>query len=273
MGQNLGQSLGQNLGGVVEPMTTVSKKSAKETRFFLVMAVIMSIVIVAGFTVQLVMGRSSFDAPWPYHVHGVIFMAWIGLYLAQHVTIFSGNLTLHARLGRLAYGFVPIMVAAGTMIMIVVAQRTGGPFFFHVSEFLWSNIALVWCFGALTWWALRARRYSGWHRRLMLCAMAILTGPGIGRLLPAPLMIPHAWTIITLTTFIWPVIGMIADYRRDGRIHPAYYWGLGIYVAVFVISVAIAHTGPGMEATQWLIAGTPGAERPIEPFLPPDFNM
>ncbi len=248
-------------------------KPRSDTRFFWIMAIIMSLVIVAGFTLNLVMGRSSFDAPWTYHAHAVIFMSWIGLYLAQHYTIHTGKYAQHARLGQVAYGLVPLMVAAGTMIMIVVAQRTGGPFFFHVSEFLWSNIAVMWCFGGLALWALRRRRYTGWHRRLMLCAMAILTGPGLGRLLPLPFMIPHAWTITTMVTMIWPVIGMIADWRRDGRIHPAYYWGLGLYFGVFVLSTAIAHTGPGMAVTEWLIEGTAGAERPIEAFLPPDFTL
>ena len=237
------------------------------------MAWIMSLVIVAGFSIQLAMGRSSFAVPWPYHVHGVIFMSWIGLYLAQHMSISRGNKALHARLGKLAYVMIPLMVAAGTLIMIIVARRTGGPFFFHVSEFLWSNLALVWLFGGLAWWSLKSRRYTGWHRRLMLCAMAILTGPGLGRLLPAPLMIPHSWTIITLSTMIFPVIGIIADLRKNGRVHPAYWWGLGLYIAVFGVSVAIAHTAPGMAATEWLIEGTPGAERPMEAFLPPDFSM
>lgn len=237
------------------------------------MAVIMSLVIVAGFSVQLAMGRSSFAVPWPYHAHGVIFMSWIGLYLTQHLTIASGNHALHAQLGKLAYALVPLMVAAGSFIMIVVAQRTGGPFFFHVSEFLWSNLAFLWLFGGLAWWALRRRRYTGWHRRLMLCAMTILTGPGLGRLLPLPLMIPHSWTITVLSTMIFPVIGMIADWRREGRVHPAYIWGLGIYAAVFVLSIAISHTELGMAVTEWVIEGTPGAERPMEPFLPPGFSM
>lgn len=242
-------------------------------RFFTVMAVIMSIVIVAGFSVNLAMGRSSFAVPWPYHVHGVIAMSWIGLYVAQHLSINSGNRELHIKLGKLAYLLVPAMVAAGTLIIIVVARRTGGPFFFHVSEFLWSNIALVWLFGGLAWWALRSRRYTGWHRRLMLCAMAILTGPGLGRLLPLPLMIPHAWTITTLATMVFPVIGMIADWRRTGRAHPAYLWGLGLYLAVFVVSVAVSHTEVGMAVTEWVIEGTPGAERPMEAFLPEGFSM
>ena len=245
----------------------------ENTRFFTVMAVIMSVTIVAGFSVQLGFGRSSFAVPWSYHLHGVIFMGWIGLYLAQHLSIGAGNRTLHASLGKLAYLFIPAMLATGTLIMVVVARRNGGPFFFNVSEFLWSNVMVLWCFGALAFWALRRRRYTGWHRRLMLCAMAILTGPGLGRLLPAPLFMPNSWLIITLCTFIWPVIGMIADKRSRGSVHPAYWWGLGAYVGTFAVSMALAFSPLGYAVTEWLIAGTPGAERPMEPFWPEGFEM
>ena len=117
------------------------------------------------------------------------------------------------------------------------------------------------------------RRYTGWHRRLMLCAMAILTGPGLGRLLPLPLMIPNAWTITVMVTMIFPVIGMVADKRAQGRVHPAYWWGLGIYAGVFLLSLALAYSPFGIGLTEQLIAGTPGAERPMEAFLPPGFTM
>ncbi len=247
--------------------------SAENTRFFAIMAFVMSAVIVAGFSLNLAMGRSSFDVPWPYHVHGVIFMGWIGLYLAQHTSIATGHRQLHRKLGQAAYLFVPAMVVTGTLIMIVVARRTGGPFFFHVSEFLWSNVLLLWCFGGLAWWALRRRRYTGWHRRLMLCAMTILTGPGIGRLLPLPLLIPNAWVITTAATMVFPLIGMIHDWRKRGSVHPAYVWGLGIYIAVFLVGLLIGNSEIGIAATQSLIEGTAGAERPMEPFLPPGFTM
>ena len=237
------------------------------------MAWIMCGVIVAGFSIHLAFGRSTFDVPWPYHLHGVIFMGWVGLYLTQHMLIGAGNRKAHASLGKLAALFIPAMLATGTYVMIVVAQRTGGPFFFHKSEFLWSNIMVLWCFGGLAAWSLARRRYTGWHRRLMLCAMAVLTGPGLGRLLPAPLMIPNSWLIITLVTFIWPVIGMIADKRSRGSVHPAYWWGLGAYVVTFAVSMLIAYSGFGIGVTEWVVEGTPGAERPMEPFLPPDFSL
>ena len=245
----------------------------EQTRFFLVMAVAMALVIVGGFTLQLAMGRSSFAVPAAYHLHAVVFMGWIGIYLAQHVTAARGQWRLHAGFGRIAYLWIALMLAFGSVLMVGVARRTGGPFFFHVSEFLWSNMMLLWCFGGLAFWALRRQRHTGWHRRLMLCAMAILTGPGLGRILPLPLMIPHAWTITTLVTMVFPLIGMVADKRATGRVHPAYAWGLGIYAAVFVLSLLLAYSEPGMEITRAVIVGTPGELRPMEAFLPPGFAM
>ena len=165
------------------------------------------------------------------------------------------------------------MVAAGCTIMIFVARRTGGPFFFNVSEFLIGNLVGVMTFGGLAWWALRIQRYTGWHRRLMLVAMSILTGPGIGRLLPMPLLIPNAWTISFCVTLIFPVIGMVADKRKFGRVHPAYWWGMGILIGSFAASMVLAFSPAGYAIPNWVIAGTPGAERPIGAYLPPGFTM
>lgn len=257
-------------------MATISDHSPKatdETVFFRNMAWVMSLIIIAGFSLNLVMGRSSFDAPIAYHLHAVIFMIWVALYLAQHISIAAGNRTLHISLGRLAYIWVPAMMIMGSVVLIVVTRRTGGPFFFNVSEFLISNIALLWTFGGIAWWALRVRRHSGWHRRLMLCGMAILAGPGVGRLVPMPLLIPYAWTSVIVLTWMFPLVGMIHDKRRNGHVHPAYWWGLGIYAAVFALSMALAYSPAGYTFTEWVIAGTPGAERPMEPFLPPGFTM
>jgi len=103
--------------------------------------------------------------------------------------------------------------------------------------------------------------------------MAVLTGPGLGRLLPLPLLIPNAWVITICTTFLFPLVGMAADIRATGRVHPAYLWGVGVYAAVFAASMALAYTPLGYAFTEWMIAGTAGAQRPMEAFLPPGFAM
>lgn len=243
-----------------------------ERRFYMIMAFVMVATIVAGFSLNLAMGRSSFAAPIAYHAHAVVFMGWIALYLAQAISIATGRRALHIRLGRLAYLWVPLMVALGITIMVTVARRNGGPFFFAINEFLISNVAMLLCFAGLAMWALRARRHSGWHRRLMFCAMAILTGPGLGRLLPMPLLIPNAWTVVILSTLTFPAIAMVADWRRHGSIHPALLWGAGLNLGTFAGSMVLAYSPLGYALTRMIIAGTPGAERPMGAFLPPGFT-
>lgn len=244
-----------------------------DRRFYLIMALAMSAIIVAGFSLNIAMGRSNFAVPAIYHAHAIVFMGWLALWVAQAVTIATGRRALHIRLGKIAYLWIPLMVAMGTAIMVAVARRTGGPFFFAVNEFLISNIAGVLCFGGLALWSLRIRRHSGWHRRLMFSAMVVLVGPGLGRLLPLPLLIPNAWTISFVATLIFPAIAMVADRRRYGWVHPALLWGTGINVAAFVGSLLLAHSALGYAITDAVIAGTPGAERPMEAFLPPGLAL
>jgi hypothetical protein len=89
-----------------------------DTRFFMIMALVMCAVTVSGFVLNLALGRSSFAAPVTVHAHGILFIGWIGLYAAQAVGIASGNVALHRQLGRAAYLFIPAMMVAGTAVMV-----------------------------------------------------------------------------------------------------------------------------------------------------------
>lgn len=243
-----------------------------ERRFFLIMAVAMAATIVGGFALNLGMGRSSFAVPLAFHIHAFIFMGWVALYLAQAYTIATGRRAQHIQLGKFAYVWIPAMIAAGCTIVVVSARRNGGPFFFALNEFVVSNPMLLLCFGGLALWSLAQRRNTGWHRRLMLVAMAVLTGPGLGRLLPMPL-IPHPWIVANAATLIFPAIAIVADLRRRGKVHPAYWWGAGIYIGTFVLSMVIAYSPLGYAFAERLVIGSPGAERPMAAYVPPGFAM
>jgi len=240
-----------------------------ERNFFRIMAIIMAAIIVAGFATNLALGRSTFAVPAVYHIHAFIFFSWVALYVAQNWLIAANNVKLHIRLGMLAYGWAPLMVIMGFVIMITSLRRSGAPFFFDQNEFMFSNSLLLVLFCALVIVALRRRRYSGWHRRLMFTAMSILTGPGLGRLLPTPLLMPHAWRILILVTLLFPAIGMIADKRRHGRVHPAWFWGVGAILATQIVADVVAYSPWGTRLTQTVVAGSPGASRPMAAFLPP----
>lgn len=250
----------------------VSAEMAERRTFFVLIGA-MAATIVAGFSLNIVTGRSSFGAPPIVHAHGIVFMGWLALALAQGYTIATGRRALHIKLGQLAYLWIPAMVILGIAVMVNSARTAGGPFFFALNEFLVSNVSLLLGFAGIALWALRRRRHEGWHRRLIIVAMAILTGPGIGRLLPMPLLMPWSWTITFVVTLIFPAIAMIVDLRRHGRVHPAYKWGTGVFVGVFVGSMLIAYSPIGYAITEAVVAGTPGSERPMEAFIPPGFAM
>ncbi len=54
---------------------------AGDERFFVGAAIAMTLVIIAGFSTQLVMGRSTFYSPPLVHAHAIIFMGWVTIYL------------------------------------------------------------------------------------------------------------------------------------------------------------------------------------------------
>ena len=242
----------------------------REHRFFFIMACAMAAVLVAGFSLSIAMRRSNFGEPVLIHVHAVTFFGWVVLYLLQTGLVSSGSVHLHKRLGWLSLAWVPAMVVLGTAITIFVERSHGAPFFFDQNEFLFGNPIGILCFAGVVGVAVYNRRRTAWHSRLMLCAMASITGPGFGRLLPLPFLIPWSWWLASVVfPSIFIIIGMIADKRRIGRVHPAYLYGLGALVGSQLVADAIAYSPVGYAATRAVIAGTPGAERPMRGYLPP----
>lgn len=247
----------------------VSTRSRAEARFSFVSACAMSAIIVGGFSLNIFLGRSSFHVPLIVHLHAVVMMGWIGIYLIQNTLIFTENVALHRRLGWVAIMWMPWVLVVGLLITRHSLQSYGGPPFFDQNQFLISNPLYLVCFFGLTLCAVRVRRNSAWHRRLLFCAFAMLIGPGLGRIVPTPLLIPYAWYLTELLpAVLLPVIGMVADKRIHGRIHPAWSVGIAAVVITQLVADIIAYSPIGYRFTEWFLAGSPGAERAVEAFFP-----
>jgi hypothetical protein len=234
------------------------------------MACVMAALIVAGFAFNIAMGRSSFDVPWLVHVHAWVMMGWVGLYLTQNALIFGNNIAAHRRLGWLSVVWLPAILIMGVLITTWSVRARGGPPFFDQNQFLFSNPLQIFVVVALAATAVTVRRDTGWHRRLMFFAFAMLTGPGIGRLLPSPYLIPYAWYLeAVLPPILFAGVAMLADKRRHGRVHPAWFVGLAAILGMQILADLIAYSDWGVAFTEQFVAGTPGAERTMEAFFPP----
>lgn len=255
-------------------MTTLAQQpplfpSVGDERFFLRSAIVMAAIIVAGFSLQLAMGRSTFASPVRVHAHAILFMGWVAIYVAQNVFVATGRMSLHRRLGWLAAVWMIPMVVSGFFVTAMMVRNGNAPFFFQPLQFLIFDPVTITGFAGLTIAAILLRRRTEWHRRLHFCGMALLLAPAFGRLLPLPLMQPWAWEATFAVCLLFPLAGVWADVRRSGRVHPAWHWGIGATVATFVVTQALTYSPAGLAIYEAVTAGTPGANvAPLE-FPPP----
>lgn len=245
-----------------------SAPAQRDDGFFRTSAFAMALTIVAGFSLQFAAGRSSFSAPPLVHAHALVFMGWVAIYLSQSVLATSGGLRLHRRLGWFAAAWMIPMLILGCAVTLALVRGARVPFFFTPLQFIALDIFSLFAFVGLMIAGIVNRRRTDWHRRLNFCAMTLLLGPGVGRLLPMPFLIPWAFEATVIAVLVFPVAGMIADVRRAGKIHPAWHWGMAVILGHAAVTELFTHTNVGVPLYNAITAGTPGATvAPLE--LPP----
>src|SRR6185436_10462553 len=108
---------------VLRPPTAISRRRA-ERIFFTGMAVLILITVFAGFS------RTFFLRPYFQNqrliplliVHGILFSAWIGLFITQTTLIATKRTRTHMRLGVAGGVLVVLMILVGSFTAIVRAK-------------------------------------------------------------------------------------------------------------------------------------------------------
>lgn len=251
-----------------DSMNGAAGRAAAEP-FFFRMALGMALLIVTAFSMQWLLGRSSFGARPMVHAHAIVYMGWTLLFTAQSWLGARGSVVWHRRLGWIAVAWTGLMIIMAFAITVDVTRRGIAPFFFQPQLFLIANPLTVAGFLALFAMAIANRRRTDWHRRLHMGAMALLLGPAFGRLLPMPLLMPHAFEIGVAAGLVVPIIGAWRDHRQSGRIHPAWWRAFAAFAIVLVLIEAIVWSPLGDAIYAWVAAGTPGAHVDPLGFPPP----
>lgn len=128
-----------------------------------------------------------------------------------------------------------------------------------------SNIAL---FFALSATAVANVSRPGWHKRLMMCASAVVLVPAFARMIAVlidgrPLGTPAGASppgvpemVLRPAAMVTPLIAaaLIDRRRRGGATHPAWLWGIGPFVTVAVGRIAVARTETWYAVTDALVA-------------------
>ncbi|MEP7221559.1 MAG: adenylate cyclase [Novosphingobium sp.] len=228
-------------------MATIAQPTAtyrSDQAFFVKLAIFLSVLIVFSFAQNAALGRVDLRTmPLWVHLHALLMLAWLGLFVTQNRLAAAGNLALHRKLGWLAAYLVVGIVALSSFAGIMALKRHAVPPFYSDAHFLALTQTDAVVFGGLVFAAITRRTETEYHRRLMMGATIMILDPALGRLLPMPLMGGWGdWAVLAVQLVL---VGMIAlhDRRILGRIHPATATS-GAIIAMAHVFVTVAGYNP-----------------------------
>lgn len=208
------------------------------------MAIGLALFIVFGFLQFALRGFvDPVAAPFWVHMHGVLMLAWLGLLIVQPTLVSQGNFARHRQLGRIGGLLALFITCLGIFTGVASLMLNRFPPFFSPPYFLALTVTESLVFGVMVAWAIRRRRATDWHRRLMIGATIIILEPALGRLLPIPLMGPWAEPAVALCQLA--VVAIIASYdqRSRGAVHPA-TWAVAAIVIATRVAISLLSMAP-----------------------------
>jgi hypothetical protein len=227
------------------------------TRFPSVAVAVLAAVTVVAFARTYYL-RVLFDLPpltQAAHIHGIISTLWLALHYTQARLIAAHRVALHKRLGIFT-ACVGAVLAVQAFHLAIERVATGhAPPGRNPLEFLSVPMGTITMFVLFVVTALVLRKRSEWHKRFMLLASMALLLPAAGRLdslIMVPLGLPRAvigfWLTLAFVAWAW-----LHDWRKLGRVHPAYLIG-GIALLVSVPARrSLGFTDAWLPVAHWLI--------------------
>lgn len=238
-------------GSSVDAVTTVAVVPRRR-RFYTGIALAIAITVFAGFapTYYLRTYYQSTPLGGLRHLHGVVFTAWVLLFLIQTTLIPAGRVALHRRVGVGGAILAALMVAVGTTTAIVQTSEGRSPLGVPPLSFLAVPFFDMVVFTGLAATGLWHRRRADTHKRLLTLATISLLAAPIARL---PFGAPVVGLLGVFAMADLFIVACIAyDLVTLRRVHPATVWGGLAIVISQPLRLAISGTGLWLGFARWL---------------------
>ena len=226
-----------------------------DRRFFTGIAAAMVAATFIGFAPTYYLSRFTGAPPLGplVHLHGVVFSAWMLLFLAQAGLIAARRTDIHRVAGVAVAGVAVAVVVIGVLVAIESGRLGHGPPDRHQPSFLVLPLTNMLLFAILTALGVRFRRRSDYHKRLMLLAtMGLVITPlaRVSRMLEIPLFPPVGGMLLS-DLFLAALAAF--DIRRRGSLHPVTLWAGGAFLASQPLRIAVGRTEAWQDFARLLI--------------------
>ncbi len=223
---------------------------AYDRLFYSGIAIVTAMTVFVGFAPTFYL-RTYFGAPVSItgmttlspltQMHGVVFSAWVLLFVVQTALVATRNLAVHRRLGITGAVLAALMVVVGLPTAFAAAARGSAPPGMEPLVFLVVPVFDLSIFAGFVTAAVWRRREKDAHKRLMLLAYCSLLPAAVGRL---PGIIALGPGGLFALSFIPAVLGAAHDRWSRGRVTPIYWWGIAILYLSIPFRLAVAATAP-----------------------------
>ncbi len=235
------------------------------------MAAIFAAIAFGGFfgTYWLQLARGTFTGSPMMHLHGLLFSLWTLFFFSQAVLVANRRLKTHRAWGLFGISLATAMLFTGMAVAIQGLQsRLDAGYGDAARAFSIVPITSVLMFAGFVTAAILNLRRPEWHKRFMLIATVTLLqaavarffflaatggGPGMRPGMGPPQPIGNT-TVAGLLVASLIVAAMVHDWRRYGRVHPAYLWGFGVVMLVQLSRPVVGYTEAWYRFADFLVA-------------------
>lgn len=230
------------------------KSRRRERLFFTGMSIAFVITVFAGFSRTYFL-RPYFN-PQPLlpllHLHGIVFSAWLALFVIQTTLVATNRTRVHRKLGIAGAVIATLMIIVGTVTAIIRAKVVdvppGAP---PALVFLTIPLGDMLMFATFVGAAFYFRRKPDVHKRLMLLSTIAILPAAVARL---PLDFIQQYGPIAFfglaDLFIVPCL--IFDLVTRGRPHRATVLGGALLVISHPLRLVIGNTAAWMSFANWI---------------------
>ena len=227
-------------------MATTARPAIRLTRerlFYSGMALLIFALVAIGFAPTWFL-RGSLETARPLVpmtplviLHGTMFTAWIALFVTQAGLISARQHKLHMKLGLATIALGAAMVVVGILTAVGQVERGNSPPGLDPLTFFTMPFLDMIVFAGLIAGGFARRRDPQTHKRLMLCATALMLQPGIGRMEFLPMVLgPETGSILAVLVGAIPLLAW--DHVQRGRPHAASLIGIGVLAGQQLLRVS-----------------------------------
>ena len=241
-------------------VATAPRASAKYDRvFYSSMAIVMALTVLIGFGPTYYV-KPFDDTPMStlsggpmtllVQTHGVLFTAWVLLFIVQTALVAQHKVAIHRRIGIAGAVLAASMVVVGSLTALKMAARGAAPGGIDPVSFSMIPLSDMFFFAVFVAAALRMRANREAHKRLMLLAYVSIIVAAVARL---PGVLPLGPFAFFGFAFVFILIGIIYDIVSRRRVHPVYVWGGGVLLLSVPLRLVMSRTDAWKSFAQSLI--------------------